>query len=90
MSELDASMTAETVVTLNVMQDVDSEETQHRYNLKPNCTPNYSHQFTLLSVASSIKKWGEKARFTVFDEFKMLLDENVFEEVRNPSASQKE
>jgi hypothetical protein len=36
-------------------------------------------------VASSIKKWGDKPKKAVIDEMKMLLDEAVFEEIKQPT-----
>jgi hypothetical protein len=46
---LDVSATEETVVMMN-------RSAEHGYNLRPNHTRDYSHRFTLLSIASSVKK----------------------------------
>lgn len=74
---LDVLATAETVVTSN-----------HDYKLRPNRTRYYSHRFSFLSVASSIKKWGDKAIQAVREELQMLLDEKVFIWVKKPSREQ--
>ncbi len=74
---LDVLATAETVVTSN-----------HDYNLRKNRTRDYSHRFSFLSVASSIKKWGDKAIQAVREELQMLLDEKVFRWVKKPSREQ--
>ncbi len=76
---MDVSATAETVIVSNH---------GHGYNLRPKQTRDYSHRFSFLSVAASIKKWGDKAKKAVQDELKMLLDEKVFVWVKNPSPEQ--
>jgi hypothetical protein len=61
---------------------------KHGYYLRPNRTRDYSHCFTLLSIASSVKIWGEKAVQAIKDELQMLLYKRVFEFVRRLTMEQ--
>jgi hypothetical protein len=92
---VDTSTMDQTVITSNVsteeetIEGEDDTTSTHGYNLRQNRKRDYSHRFTFLSVASSIKKWGDKDKKAVIDELKMLLDEAVFEEIKQPIAQQR-
>ncbi len=84
----DVSTSKETNITSN--PPAVEKQTQSKYNLRPNRTPNYLRRFAFLSVKSGIKKWGEKAREAVRDKLRMFIKERVFKGLRKPMKAQME
>jgi hypothetical protein len=83
-NEANISTSDETAVTSNTA----SVRHQSRYNLRPNCTPNYLRRFAFLSVQAGIKKWGDKAREAVKDELRLFIKEKVFKGLQKPTQAQ--
>jgi len=73
----------------NVMTGMESSST-HGYNLRKNRERDYSHCcFTMLSVKSGLKKWGEKAREAIMSELRLFITEEVFKKVKSPTEEQR-
>ena len=62
----------------------------HKYDLRPNRTPNYMHKIAFLSVHAGVRKWGDKVQEAIRDELKMLIKEEVFMEIKQPTTAQKD
>jgi hypothetical protein len=71
------------------LKKMSRNNTEHRYNLRPNRTLSYMHKFAFLSVHAGVKKWGERAKEAIKDGEKMLYKEGVFLEIKQPTNMQK-
>lgn len=76
---------------INIEHEEEEEEygkKDHEDNLRPNRKGDDSHKFTMLSVTSGLKRWGDRARDAILDELKLFITEEVFEQVTKLTQQQ--
>jgi len=61
----------------------------HTYNLREKSDRDYSYRFTMLSVKSGLKRWGNKAKVALLDELKLFMTKEVFEQIKFPTNLQR-
>jgi hypothetical protein len=61
----------------------------HEYNLTPKRGSDYSYHFAMVSVKAGLEKWGGKAKIALLDELNLFMEQDVFEQVVQPTEDQK-
>lgn len=67
----------------------DVPEKRHRYNVRNKRDRDYSYRFAMVSVKTGLERWGSKMKDALLDELNLFIDQKVFEQVMNPTESQK-
>jgi len=70
-------------------ENVEQISNGHTYNLRERRDRAYSCRFTMLSVKSGLKRWGDKAKEALLDELKLFMTEEVFEQIKFPTNLQR-